>query len=66
MSEASVDFRHIFNTFLREKGEAQAIREVRALGATMPQLQVCVRSNREEPGGLLATHNIIQEALNME
>jgi hypothetical protein len=65
MSDVSVDFRHIFNTFLREKGEAQAIREVRALGATMPQLQVCVRANKP-PEGMLKTHKTIQEALNME
>ena len=65
MSDTSVDFRHIFNTLLREKGEAQAIREVRGLGATMPQLNVCVRSNKP-PEGLLQTHKTIQEALNME
>lgn len=65
MSDVSIDFRHIFNTILREKGEAQAIREVRALGATMPQLQVCVRSNKP-PEGTLMTHKTIQEALNME
>jgi plasmid stabilization system protein ParE len=59
------DFRHIFNTLLREKGEAQAIREVRGLGATMPQLNVCVRSNKP-PEGLLQTHKTIQEALTME
>ena len=65
MSDIAVDFRHIFNTLLREKGEAQAIREVRSLGATMPQLNVCVRSNKP-PEGLLQTHKTIQEALNME
>ena len=65
MSDVSIDFRHIFNTILREKGEAQAIREVRSLGATYPQLQVCVRSNKE-PEGMLQTHKTIQEALNME
>jgi len=65
VSDTSVDFRHIFNTLLREKGEAQAIREVRGLGATMPQLNVCVRSNKP-PEGLLQTHKTIQEALNME
>ena len=64
MSEIT-DFRHIFNTLLREKGEAQAIREVRGLGATMPQLNVCVRSNKP-PEGLLQTHKTIQEALTME
>lgn len=59
------DFRHIFNTLLRERGEAEAIRQTRARGATYPQLQVCVRSNKP-PEGMLQTHKTIQEALNME